>query len=90
MKDLLPSGLTTQMPVGQMPVGEKQAVDPNTRQIQKGGPPWMCGQHNITATVKENTEQNTKDPFPEYKLKVLTRSSTPSRLNLFSSHLVIS
>ena len=39
IKDLHPPGLTTQIPVGQMPVGGAVAMDQNTRQIHKGGPP---------------------------------------------------
>ena len=49
------------MSVGQMPVGEQQSLDQNTRQIHKGGPPWMCGQHNVRASAEDNTGQNTKD-----------------------------
>ena len=41
-----------------MQVGGAQTLDQNTRQVQKGGPPWMCGQHNVMATVGHNTGQN--------------------------------
>ena len=51
-------GLATQMPVGQMPVRKQQAVNQNIRQMHKGGPPWMCGQHNVRATARDNTGQN--------------------------------
>ena len=49
-----------------MPVAyrEQQTVDQDTRQVHKGGPPWMCGQHNVRAIARDNTEQNTKDTHP--------------------------
>ena len=47
------------MPVGQMPVGEEQSLDQKSIQIHKGGPPWMCGQHNVRASAEDNTGQNT-------------------------------
>ena len=34
-------------------------MDQNTRQIHKGGPPRMCGQHNVRATAGDNRGQNT-------------------------------
>ena len=58
-----PQELTTQMPVGQMSVGEQLSMDQNTRLIHKGGPPWMCGQH-IRASAGDNTGQNTKETHP--------------------------
>ena len=69
-----PPGLTTQMSVGQIPVGEQLSMDQNTRQIHKGGPPWMCGQHNVRASAGDSTGQNTTDthPIPGYELKFLT------------------
>ena len=64
------------MPVGQMPVGEQQSLEQNTGQIQKGGPPWICGQHNVRASAEVNTGQNTDKghthPIPGQKLKFLT------------------
>ena len=38
-------------------LGEQQTVDQNTKQIQKGGPPWICGQHNVKVTSRVNTGQ---------------------------------
>ena len=60
------------MPVGQMPVGEQQSLDQNTRQIHKGGPPWMYGHHNVRASAEDNTGQNTKDihPKPRTEIKI--------------------
>ena len=70
------------MPLGQMPVGEEQSLDQNTRQIHKGGPPWMCGQHNVRAFTGDNAGQNTKDthPIPGQKWKFRPRrESNPGR-----------
>ena len=60
--------------MGQLPVGEQQPLDQNTRQIDKGGPPWMCGQHNARASAEDNIRQNTKYtlPIPGQKLKFFT------------------
>ena len=73
MSGLHPPGLTTQMPVGQMPVGEQQTVDQNARQIHKDGSSWMCGQHNVRATAGDNIGQN-KDkwntPSPRLEIKI--------------------
>ena len=61
------------MPVGQMPVGEQQSLDQNTRQIHKDGPPWMCGQHNVKASAEDNMGQNTDKghtPNPRTEMKI--------------------
>ena len=57
-----------------MPVEGAKIVEQNTRQIHKGGPPWMYGQQNVRFTARDNTGQNIKDthPVPEQKLKFLT------------------
>ena len=55
--------------------GEQQSLGQNTRQIHKGEPPWMCGQHNVRASAKDNTQDRTqtKDThsIPGQKLKFL-------------------
>ena len=66
-RGLTPQGLTSQMPVGQMPVGGATVSGPE----HKGRPPWMCGQHNVRASAKDNTGQNAH-PIPGQKLKFLT------------------
>ena len=54
--------------------GEEQSLDQNTRQIHKGGPPGMCGQHNVKASAGVHTGQNTDTglhTIPGQKLKFL-------------------
>ena len=69
-------GLTIQMSVGQMPVGEQQIIDRNIRQIHRGRPPWMCGHYNVRATAGDKTGENTKDihPILESIIKFLASS----------------
>ena len=74
-RNLHAPGLTTEMPLGQMPVGEQLSMDQNSRQIHKGGPAWMCGQHNVRASAEDNTWQNPDKghtPIPGQKFKFLT------------------
>ena len=65
------------MPVGQMPVGGAKTVDQNTRQMYKGGPPWMCCQHNIIATARDNTK-DIPTPRIEIKISEFTGNRTPA------------
>ena len=46
--------------------------DQNTRQIHKGGPPWnVWSQHNVRATAKDNTGQNTdKWHTPSHRIEI--------------------
>ena len=70
---LEPPRLTTQMPVGQIPVREQQTVDQNTKQIHKGRPSWMCSQHNVRVTASGNTGLNTDkwdSPNPRIEIKM--------------------
>ena len=54
-----------------MPVRGTTECEHNTRQIHKGGFSWMCGQHNVRATARDNTLQNTRDtPGPRIKIKI--------------------
>ena len=69
------------MPVGQMPVGEQLSMERNTRQIHKGGPPWMCGQHNVRVSAGDSTGQNTdkghtSNPRTEMKIPDPARNWT--------------
>ena len=53
--------------------GSNSFLVQNTRQIHKGGPPWMCGQHNVRATAEDNTGQNTDKgytPNPRAEIKI--------------------
>ena len=61
------------MPLGLMPVGGPQALDQNP---SRAGLPEICGRHNVNASTRDNTEQNTKDSHAAsvYKLKFLTSS----------------
>ena len=68
---ITPPGLTTQMPVGQMPVGGATVSGP--RQRHKGGRTWMCGQYNVRASAEDNTGQNTDKghaPNPRREIKI--------------------
>ena len=57
---------------------EQETMDQNTRQVNKGEPPWICGQQNVRTTARDNTGQNTQntekytDAVPEQNLKCLT------------------
>ena len=48
-------------------------MDQNTRQIHKGGPPWMCDQHNVRASAGDSTGQNIDTghtPNPRIGIKI--------------------
>ena len=48
-------------------------VDQNARQIHKGGPPWICDQHNVRVTAGDNAGQNTDKghtPSPGIEIKI--------------------
>ena len=53
--------------------GEQQSLDQNTRQIHKGGSPWMCDQHNVKASAGDNSGQHTDKghtPNPRTEFKI--------------------
>ena len=59
-----------------MHVGGATDCGQNTRQIHKGGPPWMCGQHNV-ATARDNTDKgHTPSPRIEIKMSGLAGNRT--------------
>ena len=66
--------LMMMMPVGQMPIGEQQTVDQNTRQI-----------HNVRATARDYREQNTKGytPSPRIEIKISDPVRNRSRVSGF-------
>ena len=42
-------------------------------QVHKGGPPLMCGEHNVRATAGDKTGQNTDNghtPSPRREIKI--------------------
>ena len=48
-------------------------MDQNTRHIHKGGPPSMCGQHNVRASTGDSIGQNTDKghtPNPRIEIKI--------------------
>ena len=59
------------MPVSQIPVGG--ATVSGTLDIHRGGPPGMCGQHNVRASAEDYTGQNTDKghiPNPRTDIKI--------------------
>ena len=58
-------GRKTQMLAGHMPVEGTQT----TREENKGGPPWICGQRNVRATAKHKIEHRQRShPVPGFKI----------------------
>ena len=63
--------------------GEQQSLDQNTRQIHKGEPPWMCGQHIARASAEDNTGQNTDKGHtlnPRTEIKIPNRAGNRTRV----------
>ena len=58
-------------------------MDQKTREIHKDGAPWMCIQHNVRASARDNTEQNTDKghtcPRIENNISDPRRESYPGR-----------
>ena len=70
---LTPPGHSSQIPVGQMPIWGATDVDQNTRQIHKGGPPWVWSKHNVSVSARDNTGQDTDvghTPSPRIEIKI--------------------
>ena len=68
-----PTDLHSKCPGSEACRGDQLSLDQNTRQIHKGGPPWMCGQHNGRASAEDNTGQNTDKghtPNPRTEIKI--------------------
>ena len=68
------AGLTTQIPIGQIPVGEHRLWTRTLDRYTRTGLPEICAQQKIRATAWDNTGRNTKDThwIPGHKLNFLT------------------
>ena len=56
MQELHYEGLKTQMLVDQMHLREPKTMDYNNMQKHKAGFSWICGQLNVRASSRDNTE----------------------------------
>ena len=67
-------------------MGEQQTVNQNTREIHREGLPDICGQHNLRATIRDNTEQNTDKrhtPSSRIEIKISDPAGNRTRVARF-------